>query len=176
MVQTPMVRPIHSFHNNETSMECPMTPDILIVDDDLTAIQFMSRVLEPAGRRRFATDGETALRLAHQDVPDLLLLDAEMPGMDGFQVCQAMKSDPLLKHVPVIFVTSIADHDYEVIGLHLGADDYITKPIVESRLLARVQAKLRSKALADASRALVALEAVVGMPDRGASEPMPDRQ
>ena len=153
-----------------------MTPNILIVDDDLTAIQFMSRILEPAGRRRFATDGETALRLAHQDIPDLLLLDAEMPGMDGFQVCQAMKSDPALSHVPVIFVTSIADHDYEVIGLHLGADDYITKPFVESSLLARVQAKLRNKALADASRALAELDAAAGSPDHGTAELVPVRK
>jgi PleD family two-component response regulator len=100
----------------------------------------------------------------------LLLLDAEMPGMDGFQVCQAIKSDPALRHVPVIFVTSICDHDYEVIGLHLGADDYITKPIVASSLLARVQAKLRSKALADAARTLVVLDAVTGLPDRRAFE------
>ena len=153
-----------------------MTPNILIVDDDLSSIQFMSQVLEPAGRRRFATDGETALRLAHQDVPDLLLLDAEMPGMDGFQVCQAMKSDPVLSHVPVIFVTSISDHDFEVIGLHLGADDYITKPIVGSSLLARVQARLRSKALADASRKLVVLDAVTGLPDPSAFEAAPGRE
>jgi DNA-binding response OmpR family regulator len=136
-----------------------MIPNILIVDDDPTVIQFMVRALESAGRRRFATDGATALRLALADVPDLVLLDAEMPGMDGFQVCQAMKADPTLSHVPIIFVTSIADQDYEIIGLHLGADDYITKPVVASTLLARVQAKLRNKASTDAARGLFVMTA-----------------
>ena len=77
--------------------------NVLLVDDDPGSIQIMGRILSEVGRLRFATSGEDALRLARESQPDLMLLDAEMPGMSGFQVFEAMKAEPELADVPVIF-------------------------------------------------------------------------
>ena len=79
---------------------------LLLVDDDPSAIQVMGRMLSQYLNQRFATSGEVALRLAREVTPDLILLDADMPGVTGFDVCEALKSDPDLARVPVIFVTS----------------------------------------------------------------------
>ena len=80
--------------------------NILLVDDDPLMIHRMSRILSDVAELRFATDGESALRLARDEPPDLILLDAEMPGMSGFQVCESLKADPDLAEVAIIFVTS----------------------------------------------------------------------
>jgi PleD family two-component response regulator len=79
-----------------------------------------------------------------------------------------MKADPTLSHVPIMFVTSHVDHEFESVGLKLGADDYITKPIVESSLIARVTARLRTKAAADESRRRVTLDGVTRLPNHRA--------
>ena len=79
---------------------------LLLVDDDPSAIQVMSRMLAEYPDQRFATSGEVALRLAREATPDLILLDADMPGMTGLDVCEALKADPVLARVPVIFATS----------------------------------------------------------------------
>jgi len=79
---------------------------LLLVDDDPTVIQAMSRMLAQYPDQRFATSGEDALHLAREATPDLILLDSEMPGMTGGAVCMALKADPALASVPVIFVTS----------------------------------------------------------------------
>ncbi len=80
-----------------------MKGDILVVDDDPGAILLMRRILAHVAPIRFATNGCDALRLARERAPDLMLLDAEMPGLSGFEVCEAMKADPSLAQVPVIF-------------------------------------------------------------------------
>lgn len=122
-----------------------MSHDILLVDDDPGTIHAMGRMLAGVARQRFATDGATALRVARECRPDLMLLDAEMPGMSGFQVCQAMKDDPELRDVPVIFVTSHGEPEFELAGLGLGAADYIAKPAHEALLVARVRHQLQVK-------------------------------
>ena len=104
-------------------------PRLLLVDDDTNVIQLMAKTLAPLAQLRFATNGFDALRLAREEVPDLVLLDAEMPGMSGFQVCEEMKHDALLSEVPVIFVTSHGEEAVEAAGLAMGAADFITKPI-----------------------------------------------
>ena len=81
------------------------TPDILIVDDDSGMIRVMARALNGLGRLRFAAHGEQALEQLAKATPDVVLLDADMPGLNGFQVCQRMKANPDLQEVPVIFVT-----------------------------------------------------------------------
>ena len=86
-----------------------MNCDILLVDDDPGAIKLLSRILSDSGNLRFATNGEDALRLAREAVPDLILLDAEMPGMSGYQVFKALKAEPRLADVAVIFVTSLSE-------------------------------------------------------------------
>ncbi len=135
-----------SGHTARSPSPAAVEPSILIVDDDPGTIQVLGRMLAGLGRLRFATGGEDALRLAREAVPDLLLLDDKMPGMSGFAVCQAMKADPLLVRVPVIFVTSHREADFEVQALRLGAVDFIAKPMVAEQLRSRVRARLRDGA------------------------------
>jgi diguanylate cyclase (GGDEF)-like protein len=129
-----------------------MEHNILLVDDDPGLIRVMARMLAGQGQFRFATTGEAALQLARDWQPDLMVLDAELPGMSGFQVCETMKADPVLRDVPIIFVTSHSDHDFEVKGLGLGAVDFIAKPVNEALVLARVKTQLRIKRLTDELR------------------------
>jgi diguanylate cyclase (GGDEF)-like protein len=126
--------------------------NILLVDDDPTVIGVLGTILQEFGRLRFATTGEDALRMARQSVPDLILLDIEMPGMSGFEVCAAMKEMPLLMDVPIVFITSHEDDEHEVTGLALGAADFITKPPRAPQVVARVRMHLRMKQMADALR------------------------
>ena len=128
------------------------TFSILLVDDDPTVIGVLGTILQEFGRLRFATSGQDALRMARQSVPDLILLDIEMPGMSGFDVCAAMKEMPLLMDVPIIFISSHEDDEHEVAGLALGASDFITKPPRAAQVVARVRMHLRMKQLADALR------------------------
>lgn len=120
------------------------TTDILLVDDDPGAIQVMGQLVSGMGRTRFATCGADALRLAREHQPDLMLLDAEMPGMSGFRVCEEMKSDQALRRVPVVFVTSHDDPDFQLASFQFGASDYITKPVNPALAVARIQAHLRA--------------------------------
>lgn len=133
--------------------EAPMRNDsILLVDDDPLIIRSISRILSEIAELRFATNGETALRLVRESAPDLILLDSEMPGMSGFKVCEALKSEPEFADVPIIFVTSHSDDATHVAGLEAGAVDFISKPISEPLLLARVKSQLRIKRLTDELR------------------------
>ena len=134
-----------------TEIHAAHEPTILIVDDDAGAIQVLGRMLAGFGRLRFATRGEDALSLSRQAVPDLVLLDEGMPGLSGFDVCRAMKADPALAHVPVIFITSFNHPDFEAQALRLGAVDFITKPCVADVLQARVRRALRLQPHADAA-------------------------
>ena len=131
----------------------PREVRLLLVDDDPSAIQVMSRMLAEYPDQRFATSGEVALRLAREATPDLIILDVDMPGMTGFDVCEALKSDPVLARVPVIFATS---HDatmlLHVAALHKGAAGIVTKPLVKAELTARVRAHLPVKLLAQAPK------------------------
>ncbi len=99
--------------------------------------------------QRFATSGEMALRLARQTPPDLILLDLDMPGMSGLDVCKALKSDPALAQVPVIFATSHTTTALEIVALQTGAADFVTKPLVAAQVTARVRAQLRAKSLVE---------------------------
>ena len=95
--------------------------DLLIVDDDVVSIQLLGRLLGELGTLRFATSGAQALQLARARPPDLILLDAEMPGLSGLQTCAALKAEPELADVPVIFITSRAEEAMELEGLAAGA-------------------------------------------------------
>lgn len=140
-----------------------MKPEILLVDDDPAIIRFMGKLLAGVGHQRFATDGEAALRTAREAPPDLMLLDAEMPRMTGFEVCTAMKADPLLRHVPVIFVTSHTDPEVQASCLHLGADDYVAKPFDDAVLVHRVKAHLRNKFEIDELRRVATVDTLTGL-------------
>ena len=117
---------------------------LLLVDDDPSQIQVMGRMLADYPNRRFATSGEAALRIARETTPDLIVLDVDMPGMTGLDVCEALKADPVLARVPIIFVTSHDAPLLEVAALENGAADFITKPLVAEQLTARVRARLNA--------------------------------
>ncbi len=117
---------------------------LLLVDDDALLIQIMSQMLSDFPNQRFAMSGEAALALAYEAPPDLILLDANLPGMTGFDVCEQLKSSPALAHVPVLFVTS---HDAPALAADarkLGAAGYITKPLVAAQLREQVLAQLQA--------------------------------
>ena len=143
-----------------------MNNNILLVDDDPASIRLMASILSGLGSLRFATTGPEALRLAHELVPDLVLLDAEMPGMSGFQVCEALKAEPALADAAVIFVTSHAEADFEVAGFEIGAADFIAKPVNPALVLARVKAQLRVKQMADELRRISTVDALTGIANR----------
>jgi len=115
---------------------------ILVVDDDPQCLVAMSRVLGIAYRLLFAHNGAEALAAVAKRHPALILLDVEMPDMDGYTVCRALKSDPTTEAIPIIFVTGMADAGSEEHGFEMGAVDYIVKPISPSVVRARVKTHL----------------------------------
>jgi two-component system, cell cycle response regulator len=118
-------------------------PRLLLVDDDPAMIRIIGEMLAEFPDQRFATTGETALALAREATPDLILLDANLPNMTGFDVCEILKRDARLARVPVIFVTSHDAPALEVDAFRMGAADYVIKPLVATRLQSRVRAQLR---------------------------------
>ncbi|MEN9567927.1 MAG: hypothetical protein RLZZ69_3123 [Cyanobacteriota bacterium] len=117
---------------------------ILIVDDNHTNLAVLSQVLKSAGLKvRVAVDGESAIAQVEYALPELILLDVQMPGIDGFETCQRLKVNPVTSNIPVIFMTALADTENKIKGLSLGAVDYITKPFQEEEVLARIKVHLR---------------------------------
>ena len=141
-------------------------PGILLVDDDVSIIHALSKALQGMGSLHFAKSGHEALRLARSELIDLILLDAEMPLMSGFQVCEALKADPELAHIPVIFITSHAEQDIEQAGLALGAADFIGKPIRPVIVAARAATQIRLKRAADELRELAQSDPITGLFNR----------
>jgi putative two-component system response regulator len=122
---------------------------ILVVDDTPDNLSLMSGLLKEEYRVRLANSGERALKAVQGDnLPDLILLDIMMPGMSGYEVCQALKADLRTQPIPVIFLTAMSAPEDEQKGLELGAVDYVTKPINPSLLLARVRNHLARRAQA----------------------------
>ncbi len=119
-----------------------MQHTILVVDDEPTNLRVLNQVLANQYRLIFAKNGQEALSLTEKNIPDLILLDVMMPQMTGYQVCETLKADNSLKHIPVIFVTALDDQDDEAKGLNLGAVDYIAKPISAAVVRARVKTHL----------------------------------
>ena len=125
-------------------------PRILIVDDNETNRDILATRLATHGYELTqAADGEEALVAAREQLPDLILLDVMMPKLDGFEVCRRLKADASLPFTPIILVTAKADSKDIVMGLEAGADEYLTKPIDQLALVARVKSVLRLKQLHD---------------------------
>jgi len=123
---------------------------ILIVDDSPQNLDVLSELLQPYYQVRAANSGQKALRVAATTPrPDLVLLDVMMPGMDGYEVFDRLRSDPATGDIPVIFVTAMDGKDDELRGLESGAVDYITKPVVPAIVLARVRTQLELKKARD---------------------------
>jgi len=127
----------------ETHLDKASDNGILIVDDDPVVVQSLGKSLASVARLRFAMRGDVALRLMKEAVPDLVLLDANMPGMSGFDVMDAMAADPALAEVPVIMITGDAGDRQERAVLEKGAVDFIAKPLNPGVVLARVHTQLR---------------------------------
>jgi two-component system cell cycle response regulator len=130
-----------------------MTARILVVDDIRTNIKVLEAKLTSEYYEVItASSGAEALTAAVAQKPDLILLDVMMPGMDGFEVCRRLKADPETAHVPVIMVTALGDPEDRVQGLSAGADDFLTKPVDDIAMFARVRSLLRVKLMLDELR------------------------
>lgn len=121
-----------------------MKEKILIVDDEKDIVKVLDYNLKKEGFRAVSCyDGEDALDLALKEHPDLIILDLMLPGLDGLEVCKTLKKENKTSSIPIIMLTAKAQEADKVIGLELGADDYITKPFSPRELIARVKALLR---------------------------------
>jgi signal transduction histidine kinase len=121
---------------------------VLVVDDTPTNLEVISEALTDAGYEvATAISGDRALKQIQHTLPDLILLDVQMPGVDGFETCRRLKENPDTLDVPIIFMTALSDPDSKVKGFNLGAVDYITKPFQEKEVLARVSTHLKLRSL-----------------------------
>jgi DNA-binding NarL/FixJ family response regulator len=126
----------------------------LVVDDSPETLRLLTDALDGAGMTvMVALDGAAAIRIIDQITPDIVLLDAVMPGIDGFETCRRLKRDAGLANVPVIFMTGLADTEHIVRGLEAGGVDYVTKPIVIEEMLARIRVHLGNARLTQSARA-----------------------
>lgn len=120
--------------------------DILIVDDTIANLQLLSNILTKVGYKvRPATNGKLALQAVKQKLPDIILLDIKMPEMDGYEVCKVLKTDPLTKDIPILFISALSDAADKVQAFTLGGVDYITKPFQFEEVKARVATHLQLK-------------------------------
>lgn len=126
----------------------------LVVDDSPETLRLLTDALDGAGMTvMVALDGAAAMRIVDQITPDIVLLDAVMPGIDGFETCRRLKRDAGLANVPVIFMTGLAETEHIVRGLQAGGVDYVTKPIVIQEMLARIRVHLGNARLTQSARA-----------------------
>lgn len=139
---------------------------ILIVDDLPSNIRILGEALRPYYEIVVATSGKQALALAQDIRPDLVLLDIMMPGMDGYEVCRELKSEPRTRNIPVIFITAKVQTEDEVLGFELGGADYITKPFRLPAVLARIKTQLDLKRKYDLLETLAALDGLTEIPNR----------
>lgn len=117
---------------------------IFVVEDEKDLVELLTYNLEKDGYRVLAEmDGETALKKIPDKMPDLVLLDLMLPKVDGLTVCKTLKANPKTSHIPVVMLTAKGEESDKIVGLELGADDYMTKPFSVKELLARVRAVLR---------------------------------
>lgn len=130
-----------------------MTARVLVVDDLTPNVKLLeAKLTHEYYDVLTAMDGESALELVRSASPDIVLLDVMMPGMDGFEVCRHVKADPATAHIPVVMVTALSDVADRVRGLEAGADDFLTKPVNDTALFARVRSLLRLKMTMDELR------------------------
>jgi DNA-binding response OmpR family regulator len=123
---------------------------VLLVEDERDIADLVRYHVEKAGMRLVhASDGATALRLARTELPDVALLDLMLPGLDGLEVCRQLRRDTATRRLPIIMLTARGEEVDRVVGLELGADDYVVKPFSPRELLARIRAILRRSAAPD---------------------------
>ena len=143
-----------------------MSARVLIVDDIPANVRLLQAKLEAEYYEVLtAHDGREAIRLAESAQPDIILLDVMMPGIDGFVVCRELKDSAETCHIPIILLTALDGRDDRLSGLEAGADDFLTKPVDDVLLMARVRALARLKQLIDELRAREASSRRVGLSD-----------
>jgi DNA-binding NarL/FixJ family response regulator len=126
---------------------------VLVVDDSPNTLSVLTDAIEEAGMTVLvAREGEHALSIVEKVTPDVILMDAVMPGTDGFETCRRLKQNRALAHVPVIFMTGLSDTEHIIEGLEAGGVDYVTKPIVPGELLARIRVHLSNARMAQSAR------------------------
>lgn len=127
---------------------------VLVVDDTPESLSFLTDTLDGAGLTvLIATSGEAALELIEHITPDLVLMDAVMPGLDGFETTRRIKRDPRFQHLPIVFMTGLTETEHVVAGLQAGGVDYVNKPIVVDELLARIRVHLGNARVTQGIRA-----------------------
>lgn len=133
---------------------CRTGTTILVVDDTPESLSFVTATLEAAGMNVLvASDGAAALQSLALTMPDLVIMDAIMPGMDGFETTRQIKADPRLARLPVIFMTGLTETEHVLRGLAAGGVDYVQKPVVVEELLARIQVHLGNARITQGSQA-----------------------
>lgn len=139
---------------------------ILIVDDTVENIEVLSGLLSEDYEILFAANGADALKITEEHLPDLILLDVIMDGMDGYEVCRQLKANTATKSIPVIFVTAMDAETDEEKGLNLGAIDYITKPVSPPIVKARIRNHLELKRYRDILQRMSLIDGLTGIPNR----------
>jgi diguanylate cyclase (GGDEF)-like protein len=139
---------------------------ILVVDDEPANIELLAGIFEEDYEVLFATDGERALEVAAQALPDVILLDVMMPGADGFEVCGRLKAEHATAPIPVIFITGVGDTEGETRGLEMGAVDYVTKPINPPVVKLRVKHQIELKRARDQLTRLAVTDGLTGLANR----------
>jgi phosphate regulon transcriptional regulator PhoB len=136
-------------------------PTVLLVEDERDIAELVRYHVEKAGMRYVhAGDGGTALRLARGEQPDVVVLDLMLPGLDGLEVCRQLRRDPATRDLPIIMLTARGEEVDRVVGLELGADDYVVKPFSPRELVARLRAVLRRSETAERREAGQAMGAL----------------
>lgn len=141
-------------------------PRMLLVDDHVIHLQTLHQALKGESHLFMATNGTQALALCREKMPDLVLLDVEMPDMSGLEVCERLKADPLTQHIPVIFISAHQGPEMETNGLDRGAVDFIAKPFNRRVVQARVKTHLLLKMHNDLLRERVFLDGLTGVHNR----------
>ncbi|WP_150911736.1 response regulator transcription factor [Marinobacter halotolerans] len=131
----------------------PKRTVVMVVDDAIDSIRMISDALEGAGMTVLvALEGNQALTISQNITPDIVLMDAIMPNMDGFETCRQLKQNPEFLDTPIIFMTGLSDTEHVVMGLNSGGVDYVTKPINTTEVLARMQVHLTNARMARSAR------------------------
>ena len=139
---------------------------VMVVDDSPINIQMLSQMLDELYEVSFATSGTEALEIASRQLPDIILLDVIMPDMNGYEVCRRLKADPLLREIPVIFITALTEQQDEISGLQVGAVDYITKPFHPDIVILRLKNQLELKMYRDTHARLALIDGLTGIANR----------
>ncbi|KAA5606205.1 diguanylate cyclase [Roseospira marina] len=151
-------------------------PTVLIVEDDPSTLRLLSSIFRDSYDLVVATEGREAYAVARAEQPDLMLLDLNLPDIDGLQVCRTFKAEPDLQHIPIIFLTGDQNPATEEKGITLGAMDFVTKPFTAAVLQARVRTHIDLRRKTMALETLAGTDALTGVPNRRSFDEVAERE